>query len=86
MTVLAHRRSSPAPSPAGAAGPPATQPPASYIAVDADTGAIVAASNEHVPHLTASTIKILTALVALEHLPRGEPDPREPARRRASRR
>ena len=61
------------PRPAGAADPPATQPPASYLAVDGETGAIVAAANEHVPHLTASTIKILTALVALEHLPAGSP-------------
>ncbi len=53
---------------AAAAAPPATAPPASYLAVDGETGAIVAASNEHVPRLTASTIKILTALVALEHL------------------
>jgi D-alanyl-D-alanine carboxypeptidase (penicillin-binding protein 5/6) len=58
---------------AGAAGPPSTQPPASYLAIDADTGAIVAAGNEHVPHLTASTIKILTALVALEHLSTASP-------------
>src|SRR4051812_36114418 len=65
---------------AGAAGPPAapppppaTQAPASYLAVDGDTGAIVAASNEHAPRLTASTIKILTALVALEHLPAASP-------------
>ena len=65
-----------APPVAGAAGPPAapaTQPPASYMAVDGETGAIVAASNEHVPHLTASTIKIMTALVALEHLPAASP-------------
>jgi D-alanyl-D-alanine carboxypeptidase len=58
---------------ATAAGPPATQPPASYLAVDGDTGAIVAASNEHVPHLTASTIKVLTALVTLEHLTAASP-------------
>ncbi len=61
------------PPAAGAAGPPATQPPASYMAIDAGTGAIVAASNEHAAHLTASTIKILTALVALEHLPAASP-------------
>ena len=49
--------------------PPASQPPQRYILVDADTGTILAASNEHEPHLTASTMKLLTALVALEHLP-----------------
>ncbi|MGZ6910609.1 MAG: D-alanyl-D-alanine carboxypeptidase family protein [Acidimicrobiia bacterium] len=59
----------PAIAPAGAAGPPTTQTPQSYLVADGDTGAIVAASNEHVAHLTASTIKILTALVTLERLP-----------------
>ena len=54
---------------AGAAGPPSTQAPQSYVLVDADSGAILLARNEHQPHLTASTIKPLTALVALEHLP-----------------
>ena len=43
--------------------------PQSYFTVDGDTGAVVAAVNEHVPHLTASTIKVLTALVTLEQLP-----------------
>ena len=71
-TVLAAVVSAGPPA-AGAAGPPDTQPPASYLAVDGETGAIVAASNEHAPHLTASTIKILTALVALEHLPVDSP-------------
>ncbi len=56
-------------NPAGAAGPPSTQAPQSYVLVDADSGAILMASNEHQPHLTASTIKPLTALVTLEHLP-----------------
>lgn len=54
-------------TPAGAA--PATQPPAAYIVVDADTGKVLAAQNEHEPHFTASTIKVFTALVALEHRP-----------------
>ncbi|MBK5288558.1 MAG: D-alanyl-D-alanine carboxypeptidase [Acidimicrobiia bacterium] len=62
LTILAF-----AGSPAGAV--PATQPPASYILVDADTGRVLMAKNEHAPHLTASTIKVLTALVALEHRP-----------------
>ncbi len=50
-----------------AAAPPATQVPASYILVDADTGAVLLARAEHDRHLTASTIKVLTALVTLEH-------------------
>ncbi len=63
------------PATAGAAptpeaeNPPASQEPASYLVADATTGRVVAAKNEHAPHLTASTIKVLTALVALEHLP-----------------
>jgi len=60
-------------APATAADPPATQAPQSYLVADGDTGQIVAASNEHVPHLTASTIKILTAIVTLEHLPLDAP-------------
>ncbi len=56
-------------SAAGAAGPPSSQAPQSYVLVDADSGAVLMASNEHQPHLTASTIKPLTALVTLEHLP-----------------
>jgi serine-type D-Ala-D-Ala carboxypeptidase (penicillin-binding protein 5/6) len=60
----------PAPTaPPVTAPPPATPAPQSYLAFDGETGAIVAAANEHVPHLTASTIKVLTALVTLERLP-----------------
>lgn len=64
------------------APPAAAQDPAgsvvrseAWILVDADTGAIVDASAERVPKSPASTIKILTALVALERLPVGEPVP-----------
>ncbi len=53
--------------PAAAAGPPTTQVPAGYILVDADTGAVLLAHGEHTPYFTASTIKVLTALVTLEH-------------------
>ncbi len=52
---------------ASAAGQPATQVPAGYILVDADTGAVLLAHGEHDPFFTASTIKVLTALVTLEH-------------------
>jgi D-alanyl-D-alanine carboxypeptidase (penicillin-binding protein 5/6) len=52
---------------ASAAGAPTTQVPASYVLVDADTGVVLLAHNEHDPHLTASTIKVLTALVTVEH-------------------
>ena len=52
---------------ASAAGQPATQVPAGYILVDADTGEVLLAHGEHQPFFTASTIKVLTALVTLEH-------------------
>jgi D-alanyl-D-alanine carboxypeptidase len=55
------------PRAAGAA--PASAPPNSYILVDADTGKVLAARNDHAPQLTASTVKLLTALTALERLP-----------------
>jgi D-alanyl-D-alanine carboxypeptidase len=62
-----------APRPAGAAparpAAPATQEPEAYILVDADSGKVLVGKNEHDPHLTASTVKLLTALVALERLP-----------------
>ena len=58
-----------APTTASAAGPPTTQVPTSYILVDADRGTILLAKGEHDPRYTASTIKVLTALVTVEHLP-----------------
>lgn len=39
-----------------------------WILVDADTGVILAAKNEHTPRLIASTVKIVTALTALRKL------------------
>lgn len=58
-----------APTTASAAGPPTTQVPTSYILVDADRGTVLLAKGEHDPRYTASTIKVLTALVTVEHLP-----------------
>ena len=58
-----------APTTASAVGPPTTQVPSSYILVDADRGTVLLAKGEHDPHYTASTIKVLTALVTVEHLP-----------------
>lgn len=59
--------------PAGAAPPvpaqPAGAPPKAYILVDANTGRVLVARDEHEPMLTASTVKLLTAIVALEKLP-----------------
>jgi len=48
---------------------PGTQEPAAYISVDADTGRVIAAKNEHAALPPASTIKLFTALVALTRLP-----------------
>jgi D-alanyl-D-alanine carboxypeptidase (penicillin-binding protein 5/6) len=52
-----------------AAAAPGTQEPSAYIVVDASTGAVLEGKNVHEPHLTASTVKLLTAVVALERLP-----------------
>ncbi len=43
--------------------------PTAFIVVDADTGAIVAARNEHQPLPASSMVKLVTALVGLEQLP-----------------
>jgi D-alanyl-D-alanine carboxypeptidase (penicillin-binding protein 5/6) len=43
-------------------------PPTSYIVVDADTGEVLAAQDEHVPVRPASTVKLMTALTAIERL------------------
>jgi serine-type D-Ala-D-Ala carboxypeptidase (penicillin-binding protein 5/6) len=51
------------------AAAPGTQEPSAYIVVDATSGAVLVGKNVHEPHLTASTVKLLTALVALERLP-----------------
>jgi D-alanyl-D-alanine carboxypeptidase len=65
--VLVALASTVAVRPASAA--PATQEPSAYIVVDASTGTVLEGKNVHEPHLTASTVKLLTALVALERLP-----------------
>jgi D-alanyl-D-alanine carboxypeptidase len=56
-----------------AASPASAEPqspePASWILVDADTGEVIAAHNEHEVRRPASTSKIMTALTAVERLP-----------------
>jgi D-alanyl-D-alanine carboxypeptidase len=56
---------------AAEAAPQAPPPgnPAAWIVVDADTGAVIDAGNERIRMRPASTIKVLTALIALERLP-----------------
>ena len=45
-----------------------TPEPAGWILVDAGTGNILAARDAHTPRPTASMVKIVTALTALDHL------------------
>lgn len=49
--------------------------PAGWILVDADTGAVLDGREVRTPHLPASTIKLLTALVAIQRLPTDDPVP-----------
>lgn len=49
--------------------PPPQPEPKAFIAIDADSGRVLTASNEHEPLLTASTVKLMTAVTALQHLP-----------------
>lgn len=44
-------------------------PPKAFLLADIDSGAILAAGNEHAALLPASTAKLMTAIVALEKLP-----------------
>jgi D-alanyl-D-alanine carboxypeptidase (penicillin-binding protein 5/6) len=62
------------------APPSTTMPnePAGWILVDADTGAVLGSRNPRTPHLPASTIKLLTALVAIQRLPADDPVPVSP--------
>jgi len=56
-------------------GAPAQAVPATYVVVDVDTGNVVASADARTPHLPASTIKLLTALMAAERLPAGDSVP-----------
>ena len=59
------------------APPVTTMPnePAGWILVDADTGGVLGGREVRAPHLPASTIKLFTALVAVQRLPADEPIP-----------
>jgi D-alanyl-D-alanine carboxypeptidase (penicillin-binding protein 5/6) len=50
-------------------------PPAAWVLVDADTGAVVDGAAARTPRLPASTVKLFTALVAVQRLPADEPIP-----------
>ena len=49
--------------------------PAGWILVDADTGNVLDGRATRTPHLPASTIKLFTALVAIQRLPADDPVP-----------
>ncbi len=60
----------PPPPPPPPASPPTTvAPPKAYVLVDADTGAVLAASADREPRPPASLTKVLTALAASATLP-----------------
>jgi D-alanyl-D-alanine carboxypeptidase len=56
-------------APASTTSSTAPPPPKAYILVDANTGSVLAASNERVPRPPASLTKVLTALAASAALP-----------------
>src|SRR4051812_32661974 len=72
LTLILAGAARPAPAAAQAAPPPPGQPfPAkAWILVDADTGKVLDAFNEHEALPPASTQKVMTALVATEKLAR----------------
>ena len=53
-------------------------PPAAWVLVDADTGAILDGLAARTPRLPASTIKLLTALIAVQRLPANDAVPISP--------
>ena len=64
--------------PTGTTTPPVLAPPplpAAWVLVDADSGAVVDAGNAHTSVPVASIFKVLTALVAVQHLRPGDPVP-----------
>lgn len=75
MLVVLLALSGAATRPAPAAGASVVPEPRAYILVDADSGAVLAAKDDHQPLAPASTVKLLTALVALEHLTAATPVP-----------
>jgi D-alanyl-D-alanine carboxypeptidase (penicillin-binding protein 5/6) len=55
--------------PDGAPAPPAEINATSWLVADADSGEVLAAKDPHARHRPASTIKLLTALLAADRLP-----------------
>jgi D-alanyl-D-alanine carboxypeptidase (penicillin-binding protein 5/6) len=69
------------PAAAAQAVPPPPPPPKAWIVVDAATGAVLDAGNAREPVRVASTIKLLTALIAVQRL---DPDASVPVSDRAA--
>ena len=55
--------------PAGAADPPAGISAMSWLIADANSGEVLAAKDPHARHRPASTLKLFTALLAVDQLP-----------------
>src|SRR5438132_5917068 len=68
MTVVTGGLAGPPPAGAQAAPPPGAHPAKAWILVDADTGKVLDAFDEHEALPPASTTKLMTALVATEKL------------------
>jgi D-alanyl-D-alanine carboxypeptidase (penicillin-binding protein 5/6) len=75
VPAAAQEPAGPADPPAGVAGGALPNEPAGWILVDADTGAVLDGRASREPRLPASTIKLFTALVAVQRLPADEPIP-----------
>jgi D-alanyl-D-alanine carboxypeptidase (penicillin-binding protein 5/6) len=67
-----------APVELAAASTPVPRPPAAWVLVDADTGNVLSARDDHVPLPPASVSKLLTAIIAVEDLPPNAPIPVSP--------
>src|SRR5262245_19490009 len=77
LVVLALGAVAPFVSTASAA--PAQAPlPKAFILVDADTGAVIARQDDRTVRLPASTIKLMTALIAVQRLKPGDGIPISP--------
>lgn len=74
LVALVGARAAPADArpPAPNASPPGA-PPKAWIIVDADSGVVLDASNPHTPLPPASTVKLMTAVTALQTLPVSAP-------------
>ena len=59
----------PGPSPPGTPGLPPPAGPRSWVLVDADTGNVINAADDHRPMRPASLSKVLTAIIAARRLP-----------------